>query len=101
MFVRNILLSFKSVFYSKVTRFTSTAIKMASKINVDVEEPVLRVTRSSKRKLTSPIIKHEDGETSNVAKQSHKSLHLPSSTKLLQAENSGKKILLRICACLF
>ncbi|XP_046450041.1 probable endonuclease 4 isoform X2 [Daphnia pulex] len=94
MFVRNILLSFKSVFYSKVTSFTRTAIKMASKINVDVEEPVLRVTRGSKRKLTSPIIKHEEGETSNVAKQSHKSLHLLSSTKLelLQAENSGVQI---------
>ena len=88
MLLRNILLPFKSVFfYFKVVNFQSTAIKMASKVNVDVEEPVLRITRSSKRKLTSSIIKNENAETSNVSKQSHKSLHQPSSTK---ADITGK-----------
>jgi hypothetical protein len=87
MFLRNIFWSFKSAFYPKVTSFPIAAKIMANKINTAFEEPVLRVTRSSKRKFNSSLT-NEDAETPiNVSKHSQKSLHSPSVTK---AEITGK-----------
>jgi hypothetical protein len=65
---------------------------MASKVNATVEEPVLRVTRGSKRKLTSPITKNEDALL-NVSKQTagHRSLH-----SRIKAEKTGTQILLSL-----
>lgn len=92
MFLRNVLRPFlKSVNYPIVFSFSTTAKIMASKVNATVEEPVLRVTRGSKRKLTSPITKNEDALL-NVSKQTgHRSLH-----SRIKAEKTGTQILLSL-----